>query len=877
MRRRGDAFYTPGIAGNDPKTTAIASNFDALQDLITKAHSGSPRIEVHCWVTTQVIWSSLTPPSQPGHVFNLHPEYLMRDSTGTNYLAEGYYLDPGHPDATRWNHTMATNIVRRYDVDGFHWDYIRYPQQNSGYNPTAIARYNAEFGLAGQPSPSDTQFSDWRRRQVTDFLRWVNSDLLAIQPNLVISCAVFGSRSDAFSYRFQDWAAWNTEGILDICMPMGYTSDNSLFQSRVTDAFNHQGIRKVYAGQGAYLNSKENTVYQLDYIRSKPLQGSVLYSYRTPNSGTVQQAATLTHIRDNHQPTWVNVPAIPWKATPTKGIIRGTVTRQSDGTPVYNANLALATAPTRNQLTEPHGKFAFFEVAPGSYSLTVTAADLAPQLTNITVAAGQNIEVPVALPPDNTAPVISEVVATVISDTGATISWTTDEIATSAVDYGPTAAHGSVVSNGVLTVNHSIGLNGLEPNTEYHYRVRSRNLNGLEAISPNFVFSTHPSGVVHDLVLDDEEATVVGAWTQSSSSPGYHGIGYRYRGQGTGANYVEFRPTILTPGHYEVSAWYVASAPGGNRTTNSPHVIAYQGGSQTIGVNQEANGSQWFSLGVFPFAAGSNGYVRVTDAIPEPSGNLTFADGIKFTYVPPPRITAQPEDRAVNQGGNATFTVSASGAPPLRYQWRFEGANLAEATNSAHTVVDAQPSREGAYSVVITNTVGSVTSSVASLTVVLPPSIASAPEDQSVRIGQPASFFVTAEGTEPLSYQWRFNEAPIIGATLDLYTLASAQTNDAGLYSVVVSNTAGAVTSATATMTVRPWLPLTFDSIVRLPDGRLQFVISGTPDEPLWIDRSTNLTTDWEAMTNFVNASGTALFSDEAWTNHLGSFYRARQ
>ena len=210
MRRRGDAFYTPGIAGNDPKTTAISSSFDALQDVINKAHSGSPRIEVHCWVTTHVIWSSTTPPSQAGHVFNLHPEYLMRNSTGTNWNGEGYYLDPGHPDATLWNYVMATNIVRRYAVDGFHWDYVRYPTTDSGYNPTAIARYNAEFGLTGQPSPSSAQFSDWRRRQVTDFLRWVNADLLAIRSNLVISCAVFGSRSDAYNSRYQDWAGWNS-------------------------------------------------------------------------------------------------------------------------------------------------------------------------------------------------------------------------------------------------------------------------------------------------------------------------------------------------------------------------------------------------------------------------------------------------------------------------------------------------------------------------------------------------------------------------------------------------------------------------------------------------------------------------------------------
>lgn len=877
MRRRGDAFYTPGIAGNDPKTTAISSGYDALQELINKAHTGSPRIEVHCWVTTHVIWSSLTPPSQAGHVFNAHPEYLMRDSTGTNYLAEGFYLDPGHPDATMWNYVMATNIVRRYDVDGFHWDYIRYPQQNSGYNPTALARYNAEFGLTGQPSPSDAQFSDWRRRQVTDFLRWVNSDLLSIKPNLVISCAVFGSRSDAFSNRFQDWAAWNNEGIIDICMPMGYTADNSLFQSRVTDAFNNQGVRRVYSGQGAYLNTKENTVTQLDYIRNKPLLGSVLYSYRTPNSGTVDIPGTLGYIRDNHQPTWVDVPAIPWKATPTKGIVRGTVTRQVGGGAVYNANLSITTSPARNQRTEPHGKFAFFETTPGTYTITASAADLAPVITNVTIAAGQNIAINIVLPPDNTPPVISNVSATNVSDTAATITWTTDENSNSAVDYGPTVAYGSLASNAIMTVNHTISLGSLTPNTQYHFRVRSRNPTNLQTNSADFVFVTDPSGVVNDLILDDEEATVVGAWTQASSSPGYHNIGYRYRGAGTGANYVEFRPNILTPGHYQVSAWYVASAPGGNRTTNSPHVIVYQGGSQTIGVNQEANGSQWFPLGIFPFATGTNGYVRVTDAIPEPTGNLTFADGIKFTFVPPPAITAQPQSTNVNQGGHATFSVAATGATPLSYRWRYEGTNIAGATASNYTVINAQPTQEGDYSVVITNAVGSVTSTVASLTVNIPPTLASQPQPQSVLIGRDATFQVTGGGTEPLSYQWRFNGTNLPGANQDGYTRAAAQSEHAGNYSVVLSNLAGSVTSSNALLTVNPWLPVQFQSITRLPDGRVQFVISGNSNETLWIDRSLLLPPDWQELTNLLNTSGTVNFTDDSATNADHLYYRARQ
>lgn len=427
----------------------------------------------------------------------------MQDSTGAQFISEGYYLDPGNPDATLWNYIMATNIVRRYDVDGFNWDYIRYPTTDSGYNPTAIARYNTEFGLTGQPSPSSTQFSDWRRRQVTDFLRWVNADLLSYRSNLVISCDVFGSRSDAYNARFQDWAAWNSEGIIDICMPMGYTSDNTgIFTPRVDDAFTHQGVRRVYHGQGAYLNTKANTVWQLDYVRNKPLFGSVVYSYRTPNGGTADIPATLAYIRDNHQPTWLNVPAIPWKATPTKAIVRGTVTRQSDGAAVYNATLTMNTAPARNQKTEPHGKFAFFETTPGTYTVTASATDLGIVTTNITVTAGTNMAISLVLPLDSTPPVISGAGTSNLTDTSVIIKWTTDENSNSAMDYGTNVSYGSTVSDAMMTFNHAVSLTNLTPNTMYHYRVRSRNTTGLPTNSTDFTFTSNPPGVVNDVIVE---------------------------------------------------------------------------------------------------------------------------------------------------------------------------------------------------------------------------------------------------------------------------------------------------------------------------------------------------------------------------------------
>ena len=656
MRRRGDAFYFPQAPNGDPRTTAIASNYDALQEIINQCHNQSPRIEVHCWVVTHLIWSSTSAPSQPGHVYNLHPEYLMKSSSGQTYMAEGYYLDPGHPAAALWNYNMAMDIVTRYDIDGFHWDYIRYPQQDSGYNDIAIARYNAEFGLTGLPSPSSAQFSAWRRRQVTDFLRWTSADLLAVKPSLQISCSVFSSRSDAYNARFQDWAAWNSEGILDLCIPMTYSADNSgVYNPRVDDAFNNQGVRRVYIGQGAYLNTKENTVTQLLYARNKPLLGTVLYSYRTPNSGTVNQTTTFSYIRDNYQPAYEAPPVLPWKAAPTKGIVKGTVTRQDTGEPVYNATVVLQVLPARAQQTEAHGQYAFFESAPGNFTIDASAAGLGTATANVTVGAGQVVNVDLVLSTtDTTPPAIGSVAAGTITDTSATITWTTDENADSIVEYGLTTAYGSAIGDAALVLNHAVNLTGLIPNMTYHYRVHSADAAGNQAVSGDYSFTTYPSGVVPDIIVDNPAAAVSGSWSTGTSSTDKYGADYRYKSQGSGLAYLAYTPNIRTAGFYEVYEWH---PQGSNRTTNAPHVITYNGGAQTAYVNQKINGGKWNYLGTFSFAVGTGGNVRITDAFAD-AGQVVLADAVKFVYSVPPSAPAAPSSLAASPASASQINLT---------------------------------------------------------------------------------------------------------------------------------------------------------------------------------------------------------------------------
>ncbi len=167
-----------------------------------------------------------------------------------------------------------------------------------------------------------------------------------------------------------------------------------------------------------------------------------------------------------------------------------------------------------------------------------------------------------------------------------------------------------------------------------------------------------------------------------------------------------------------------------------------------------------------------------------------------------PTIGIPPQSQKQEPGSNATFTVVASGAPTLTYQWRFNGGALDSATNSAYTRTNVQPPDAGSYSVVVTNSFGSITSSVATLQVGTAPAITGQPQSLSVTNGTTAGFSVTATGTLPLAYQWRLNSADISGATASSYSRTNAQATDAGSYSVLVTNIAGSVTSAVVTLTV---------------------------------------------------------------------------
>jgi hypothetical protein len=168
----------------------------------------------------------------------------------------------------------------------------------------------------------------------------------------------------------------------------------------------------------------------------------------------------------------------------------------------------------------------------------------------------------------------------------------------------------------------------------------------------------------------------------------------------------------------------------------------------------------------------------------------------------PPAFSTLPAAQRVNQGATAIFRVSAFGLAPLSYQWQKNGTNLAGATGTTLTLSAVQGSDAGDYGVTVTNAAGSTNSGAATLTVIVPPTIAGQTTNETVALGASVTLTVTLNGTPPFGYQWRLNGTNLVGQTGASLTLSNLSLSEAGNYSVIVSNPAGTNTSPAIALTV---------------------------------------------------------------------------
>lgn len=319
VRGRGDAYYS---GGREPRPVQLAGqpqSFDPLAHTIARARDAGLR--VHAWMNVNLVAGVGEIPPAPGHVVAEHPEWLMvpyelagelsaLDARNPEYLrrlveyvaarpneVEGLYLSPLIDASAAYTAGVFEDIARRYDVDGIHLDYARYPSEAFDYSRSAMEAFRASLVpelSADQAQRLDTRmeimptiyadmfperFRAFRRSQLTRLVTRIRSAVKTARPTAMFTAAVFPDAADAMDRRFQDWPNWISTGLLDVVAPMAYTTDAEVFETQIRAVRAISGRDRIWGGIGAYRLIEGGLIERINLALSLDLGGLVLFSY----------------------------------------------------------------------------------------------------------------------------------------------------------------------------------------------------------------------------------------------------------------------------------------------------------------------------------------------------------------------------------------------------------------------------------------------------------------------------------------------------------------------------------------------------------------------------------------------------------------------
>ena len=319
IRGRGDAYYNSKVEPRASELKDQPPSFDPLALTLAEAHKRG--LKVHAWINTNLLANLDALPTDPAHVYNKHPEWLAvpkpvaaelynvspRDpafrqkivewSKANRGELEGVYTGPANPKVRDHIYNIWMDVLKRYPVDGLHFDYVRFASPDFDFSRTSLEKFrkwlepqlnskereqlrNSVTPLAA-PEMFAAKFADFQRLQVTTLVERIYKAVKKRRPEAVVSAAVFANDENAYTRRFQDWRRWLQMGILDVACPMAYSTDTTVFQKQIEVATTtaHNAKRSVWAGIGAYRIPSDSTVEKINVARSLNAEGFILFSY----------------------------------------------------------------------------------------------------------------------------------------------------------------------------------------------------------------------------------------------------------------------------------------------------------------------------------------------------------------------------------------------------------------------------------------------------------------------------------------------------------------------------------------------------------------------------------------------------------------------
>ncbi len=638
VRSRGDAFYFPNrdddtYPNPEPRgqTYSISpSDLDVLQYVIDRAHEKG--VEVHAWVTVLPIWNRSSLPASPDHAYRTHPEWVTEDASGNTMSpstdSEGAYLDPGIPAVQDYLFDVFMDIVRNYDIDGIHLDYVRYKGTEWGYDPVTRSRFLDDTGLdvIARPDYAAGAWNLYRRQQLTTIVQRLTDRVRLEKPNVVVSAFLIGF-TDSVPNKLQGYNWWSAHDAIDVLCGSYYGTSLSTAHSRYDRYQNYNyGGKPMVMAFGAEAVAFGNTPSQmrsfvLDFrANARPPLGFVHFDI----SGLQADGDALFH--------GLSDPGYPYDTTVT---IPADLRPGADTVaPNPPASVAAASAGGTVTVTFQRPAPAADGDLPIQYRIYRSASSTVP------------------LRYDNLAMVYWD-----LEGTRSTFQWTDGE-PFDGLNHYRVAAY-----------------------DDYHNTEVSAVVSA-SASPVDYIIESRTGGLHHDGYSE------AGTWYDSSShstAPGLTpGIGSRWAlpADANGrADRARFRPDLPAAGRYEIflTTYRYASANAKNAQVRIVHADGTTVFNRDI--TSTEFGDRWISLGTYRFDAGTAGYLEINNTTQSNLGTSTDArlnaDAARFVGVAEPVPWERRPDSAAPE--TLPVTLVADNAP---YRLDYEdGTGWADASS----------------------------------------------------------------------------------------------------------------------------------------------------------------------------------------------------
>jgi uncharacterized lipoprotein YddW (UPF0748 family) len=265
VRGEGSVFYPSRIepwawelTGSNPGSTGIDPGWDPLKTACIQAKRYGLRI--HAYLNVLPAWRHKThvPPKKSGHVYVIHPDWIMQRIDGKRMSPKKEYafLDPGLPQVRSYLANLFAEVAGKYPVDGIHLDYIRYPHQQGDYSYTQPVVNDFEKRYSLHPSKRPEAWTKYRREQVTATVKAIADAARQARPGIEVTAAVMADRNRGLNEVFQESIKWVRDGLVDAITPMAYIDQVRDFENLARPYADKEIRDRVWIG--IYAEPKKN-------------------------------------------------------------------------------------------------------------------------------------------------------------------------------------------------------------------------------------------------------------------------------------------------------------------------------------------------------------------------------------------------------------------------------------------------------------------------------------------------------------------------------------------------------------------------------------------------------------------------------------------